>query len=211
MAKPSKVCKDAYRQARRIDMPQQRAVVAFPTCKESNIKYVALGHVSVFKGPFKAVKQPFLNGFGGKLESGERHKEALLREFKEEVRIEGMDELPEPAYRGSVTICFYPKRKKVLVHVYEIPLPGKLPIHSISGEFDSFEWYERDQITCSKLHRYERDQVTCSKLHSSGAGILPSDRIWLPLFLFSTHPRVARLYIDEQFHPWKDKRQFVSH
>lgn len=171
-------------------MSTQRAVVIFPRFKKnSREKLVALGHVSMFKGPFKKLKKPFLNGIGGKIEDGETPEEAALREFSEEVTI-GETLLGKRDFLeiGIVRITFMPSRKKVHLHVFSMYFPNEVKLTPSKNhpEFDSFAWYPLREISYPNIG-------------PGGASLLPSDKMWLPTFLGSKGYHRARLVLNDQF------------
>ena len=173
-------------------MSKSRAVVVFPTYKEHNQKYVALGHVTVFKGPFKEIKAPFLNGIGGHIERGETPEEAAHREFHEEVEVSTTTLPTEKLVPiGIVDVLFMPTRKKVELHVFRKYFPERVTITPREKrDFESVDWYPM------------RD-VSCRGIGPGGAGILPSDRFWLPNFLNSKGFRHAQIEITNQFTVWE--------
>lgn len=171
------------------DMSIQQAAVIFPRFKEGREKFVALGHVTVFKGPFKNLKKPFLNGIGGKVEDGEIPKEAALREFEEEVTIsDTLLEQRDFLKVGIVRITFMPSRKRVNLHVFSMYFANrvKLTPNANSPEFNSFDWYPMERITHPGIGL-------------NGASLLPSDKLWLPHFLGGKGYHKARMTLDDQF------------
>jgi len=169
-------------------MSKLQVVVVFPTYKEHNQKYIALGHVTVFKGPFKKIKTPFLNGIGGHIENGETPEEAARREFDEEVLV-STTKLPTEklVYIGVVDILFRPGRKEVQLHVFRKYFPEKVTITPKgTGDFESFDWYPLQNISCPRIG-------------PNGAEILPSDRFWLPAFFVSKGFHRAKIEITNQF------------
>tara|TARA_B100000745_G_C20110579_1_gene380102 strand:+ start:281 stop:919 length:639 start_codon:yes stop_codon:yes gene_type:complete len=184
-------------------MSTQEAVVIFPTFKEGKYghfqKYVALGHVTVFKGPFKHLTKPFLNGIGGKMNEGESPEDAAMREFNEEVTLHnGDDPLKDLVQIGEVEVWFYkkgekisPKKKRdpdVRLYVFRMYLKERMEIvpKGDSPEFGSFAWYPIREITYPNIG-------------PDGAELLPSDRFWLPFFLIGKGRRTAKLEINRQF------------
>lgn len=180
------------------------AVVIFPTFKEGGYdlyqKYVALGHVTVFKGPFKHLTKPFLNGIGGKINEGESPEDAAMREFNEEVTLHnGDDPIKDLVYIGKVEVSFFeegeeipsdPSEKEpdVILHVFRMYLKERVEIvpNKESPEFESFAWYPIREITYPNIG-------------PDGAELLPSDRFWLPFFLIGKGRRTAKLEINRQF------------
>lgn len=169
-------------------MSRKEAVVIFPTYKEYNQKFVALGHVKVFKGPFKHILVPFLNGIGGHIEAGETPLQAAWREFDEEVTVD-ISSLPtvKLLHVGLVDVTFLPEQKEVRLHVFRMFLPERVTITPKgTHEFDSFDWYPFERIS--------------HKIGPQGAALLHSDRFWLPHFLMGKGGYHAEIEITNQFH-----------
>lgn len=180
-------------------MSTQSAVVIFPSCESNHRELVALGHVTVFKGPFKQLTKPFLNGIGGKIEARERPEEAALREFSEEVVVDGEQPSSQLLACGVVEVFFCenegpPKREEpdVLLHVFKMVFDRKVDLfpNPEHAEFESIDWYDRTSIA------YPQTRL-------GGACILPSDRFWLPHFLIGNGNRSARIEITRQFKVWE--------
>lgn len=174
-------------------MSKTQVVVIFPTYKEYNQKYVALGHVNVFKGPFKALKKTcsngFLNGIGGhvKQEKKETPLTAALRELKEEVTISGIEKLPASKLIeiGKVDITFMPEGRQVELFVFRMYFPERVLITpNGNDEFASFDWYPIRNITTHGIG-------------PNGSSILPADRFWLPHFLVGKGHHTAEIEVDK--------------
>jgi len=174
-------------------MSKKKVAVIFPTYKENNQKYIALGHVTTFKGPFKHLDPSlypngFLNGIGGHVESGETVAQAAKREFGEEVEIHTTSLPTNKLVKiGVVDVTFLPEEKEIQLHVFRIYFPERVIITPRGKrEFDSFDWYPLRNISFPKLG-------------PNGAALLPSDKFWLPHFLTGKGQYQAEIEITNQF------------
>lgn len=108
-----------------------------------------------------------INGFGGKVEEGERIEEAIKREVKEEAGIE----VKEMEKIGIVTFEFVGKELLREVHIFKVREFQGEPKES---EEMKPEWFFVDEIPIMKMW--------------------PADIFWLPLFLKDRKFKAKFLY-----------------
>jgi len=184
-------------------MTKQSMVVVYPTYTEvlSQYKvlrtYIAFGLVTKFKGPFKKLTKPFLNGLGGKIKKGEKSLAAARREVREECGISPL--VKDMRWIGTMDVLG-PNNKHVVLFVYIWDTKKRITLTPKDGEFHSFHWQTIGGT-------YE----ACLDTFPEPVNILPCDRHWLPIFLLSETPSCGFVRRTETFRTnYKGGRPFAK-